>query len=82
MRQFLPRFDHVILLSAPAAVIVERLGTRTNNAYGQRPDQVARVLRLVETVEPLLRQSAGHEIDTSAPLDEVLASVLRIVSAK
>lgn len=78
MGQFLPRFDHVVLLSAPAAVIVERLATRTTNAYGKRPEEVARVLGLVETVEPLLRRIAGHEIDTSAPLDEVVATLLRI----
>ena len=36
MGQFLPRFDHVVLLSAPAAVIVERLHTRTTNAYGKQ----------------------------------------------
>jgi shikimate kinase len=78
MGKFLPQFDHIILLSAPADVIVERLSTRTSNPYGKHPDQVARVLGLLETVEPLLRRSAGHEIDTSAPLDDVVATVLRI----
>jgi shikimate kinase len=79
MGKFLPQFDHVILLSAPAAVIVERLNTRTNNPYGKHPDEVARVLGLRETVEPLLRRAAGHEIDTSARLEDVVASVLRLV---
>lgn len=81
MGQFLPQFDHVILLSAPAAVIVERLATRTTNAYGQRPEEVARVLSLIETVEPLLRRVATHEIDTSASLEEVVAAVLQLVQA-
>lgn len=76
MRKFLPQFDHVILLSAPADVIVERLCTRTNNPYGKRPDEIARVLSLVETVEPLLRRVAEHEIDTSACLEDVVANVL------
>jgi len=31
MGKFLPQFDHVVLLRAPAEVIVERLGARTNN---------------------------------------------------
>ncbi len=79
--RFYPRFDHIILLSAPAAVIVERLATRTNNPYGKRPEEVARVLDGIETVEPLLRQGAGHEIDTSAPLDRVVERVLEIVRA-
>lgn len=54
MGKFLPQFDHVVLLSAPAAVIVERLATRTNNSYGKHPDEVARVLGLLQTIEPLL----------------------------
>lgn len=79
MGQFLPQFNHIVLLSAPADLIVERLSTRTGNSYGKRPEEVARVLSLQETVEPLLRRAAGHEIDTSADLDDVVASLLRLV---
>ncbi|HEX6606741.1 MAG TPA: AAA family ATPase [Chloroflexia bacterium] len=79
MVQFLPQFDHVVLLSAPASVIAERLANRTTNDYGKQPDEVARVLDQQHTVEPLLRRAAGHEIDTSAPLEQVLATVLQIV---
>jgi shikimate kinase len=79
MGQFLPRFNHVILLSTPADVIVERLGSRTNNRYGKCPDEVARVLELLQTVEPLLRRVATHEIDSSASVDEVVAAVLGLV---
>jgi shikimate kinase len=82
MGQFLPQFDHVVLLSAPADVIVERLRTRTNNPYGKHPDEVARVLDLMETVEPLLRRAAGHEIDTSVCLDDVVAAVLRLAQSQ
>src|SRR5215471_11283565 len=73
MGKFLPQFDLVVLLSAPADVLVERLRTRTTNPYGKHPTEVARVLELVERVEPLLRRAAGHEIDTSVPLEEVVA---------
>ena len=79
MGKFMPQFDHVVLLSAPAEVIVQRLATRTTNAYGKRPEEVARVLDLIETVEPLLRSVAGYEIDTSAELEEVVATVLQLV---
>ena len=82
MAPFLPQFDHIILLSAPPNVLVERLRTRTNNAYGQHPDEVARVLGLKDCVEPVLRSVAGHEIDTSAPLDHVVTEVLRLVQAQ
>lgn len=77
--RFYPQFDHIILLSAPAEVIVERLATRTSNPYGKRPEEVAQVLDGIQTVEPLLRQGAGHEIDTSVPLELVVARVLEIV---
>jgi dephospho-CoA kinase len=80
MVQFLPQFDHIVLLSAPSDVIAERLATRTTNDYGKQPDEVARVLDQIRTVEPLLRRAAGHEIDTRAPLVEVVATVLQIVT--
>jgi hypothetical protein len=57
---------------------VERLATRTTNQYGKRPDEVARTLSLMQTVEPLLRRAADDEIDTSAPLDAVVAGILRL----
>ncbi len=79
MPKFFPQFDHIILLSAPADVIVERLCSRTNNPYGKQPGEIARALSLVETVEPLLRRAAGHEIDTSASLEAVVATLLRLV---
>jgi dephospho-CoA kinase len=81
MGTFLAQFDHVVLLSAPAEVIVERLAARTTNAYGKRPEEVARTLELIETIEPLLRRAADREIDASAPLDEVLATLLRIAQS-
>jgi dephospho-CoA kinase len=76
---FYPQFDHIVLLTAPADVIVERLATRTTNPYGKRPEEVARVLALQQTVEPMLRRSAGCVVDTSGPLDQVVATVLRHV---
>jgi dephospho-CoA kinase len=79
MVKFYPQFDHIILLSAPAPVMVERLSTRTNNPYGKQPHEVARILRLKQTVEPRLRATAGQEIDTTAPLDQIVAAVLRLV---
>lgn len=75
------RFDAIVLLSAPRDVVLERLATRTNNAYGKRPEEVAAVLGYMETVEPRLRRVAHHEVDTGAPLDEVVARVLDLVGA-
>ncbi|GEP94764.1 AAA family ATPase [Chitinophaga cymbidii] len=76
MGKFLPLFDHVILLSAPPAIITERLATRTNNPYGKDPQEMARVLILIDTIEPLLRKIATHEVDTSVHINEVVAGIL------
>jgi shikimate kinase len=81
MGKFLSQFDHVILLSAPAQVIVDRLTNRTNNQYGKQPEEMERVLAQIETVEPLLREASGHEINTSAAIKEVIVRVLQITQA-
>lgn len=80
--KFHPQFDHIILLSAPAKVILARLASRTNNPYGATPRTRARVLEHLRTVEPRLRRAAGHEIDTRASLEEVAARVLRIAQSR
>ncbi|GAA1970888.1 GrpB family protein [Amycolatopsis minnesotensis] len=72
-------FDHVVLLSAPARVIVERLTTRTTNSFGKDPGELARTLELQETIEPLLRDGADLELDTTAALDHTVEAVLRHV---
>jgi shikimate kinase len=77
--KFRAQFDHIILLSAPTPVLVERLATRTTNPYGKHPDERARILGHVQTVEPLLRRAATLEVDTSVPLDQVVEAILRHV---
>jgi shikimate kinase len=77
--RFYAQFDHVVLLTAPAAVIAKRLATRTTNPFGKDPDQLARTLLLQQEVEPLLRRGADFEVDTTAPLEEVVAAILRHV---
>lgn len=74
---FYAQFDHVVLLVAPPALIAERLASRTTNDFGKDPNQLARTLRLQEEVEPLLRRGADLEVDTTAPLGEVIAVILR-----
>ena len=77
--KFYAQFDKVILLSAPAEVIGQRLRTRTNNNYGKHPDEMAETLGYLQTVEPLLRRSANHEIDTTAPLEDVVQTILHLL---
>jgi shikimate kinase len=78
--KFYPQFDHIVLLTAPTAVISERLRTRTNNPYGKDATELARVLALKETVEPALRRAADLEVDTSVPIEEVMRRILDLVS--
>ena len=77
--KFYGQFDHVVLLSAPVHVLVERLATRTTNPYGKNPAELARILGHVRTVEPLLRRTASLEVDTSAPVEQVIETILGFV---
>jgi adenylate kinase family enzyme len=76
--RFHGQFDYVVLLSAPAPVMVERLTNRKGSRYGTHPEEVARSLQFKETVEPRLRAVAHLEVDTSAPLDEVVAAIIKL----
>lgn len=73
---FYPQLDHIILLTAPVPVLVDRLTTRTTNPYGKHPEELAEVLRHKQDIEPLLRKGATLEIDTSSALDRVVESIL------
>lgn len=79
--RFHRRFDLIILLSAPAEVLVERLASRTSNSFGKSPGELERVLDDLRAVEPRLRKAADHEIRTTKPLIDVVAEVLRVASA-
>ena len=76
---FHPRFDQIILLSAPVETVLERLSTRITNPFGKSAAERQQVLDDTATVEPLLRGVADHEVVTTAPLDEVVSTVLRLV---
>lgn len=77
--KFYPLLAQVILLSAPVDVLMERLATRTTNPYGKDPEELARIMEHVETIEPLLRQTSTAEIDASQPLNDVIEEVLRLI---
>jgi dephospho-CoA kinase len=77
--KFHPQFDQIILLSAPTETLVQRLATRTTNSYGKNPEELRRFLNDLETVEPLLRRVASHEVRTTMPLHEVVSTILRLV---
>ena len=76
--KFYPQFDAVVLLSAPADVILRRVDARETNDHGKTDAQRDLIVHDLATVEPLLRAGATAEIDTSAPLEEVVDALERI----
>ncbi|MDQ1074181.1 MULTISPECIES: AAA family ATPase [Microbacterium] len=75
---FSDRFEHVVLLSAPAEVLLERVRARANNAYGHTAAQQQEILAYVTAVEPLLRRSATLELDGTLPVGELADVVARL----
>lgn len=76
---FYPWFEHVVLLSAPVEVLLERIATRTTNPFGKSEEERAKVLADLAEFEPVLRASATAEIDTSMPLDGVVRQLEKLV---
>ncbi|RKQ84886.1 shikimate kinase [Solirubrobacter pauli] len=74
-------FDVRVLLTAPEALLVERLRERRSNPYGRNASERAQVLDDLATVEPLLRRSADLIVDTTASPADVADAVLRHVRA-
>lgn len=58
-------FDYRVLLTAPKSVLVQRLRTRTGNAYGRDSGELAQVLADLAEIEPLLRRSADLVLTTT-----------------
>jgi shikimate kinase len=79
MGRLFPLIDTVILLSAPVATIMERLRTRSPASYGSVAEERRRVSDLISTIEPLLRKSADHEIDTRRPVHATVDEIVRLV---
>ena len=79
--QFYALFGRVILLSAPPGVLAGRLAAGTSNPYGKAPEDLSRIAGDVQAVEPLLRRAAGHEVQATVPLTEVVTAILRLVGA-
>lgn len=70
--RFYARFDEIVLLSAPAEVLLRRIAARTTNSYGKTSEQRELVLRDLAEVEPLLRRTCTVEIDATRPLISIV----------
>src|SRR4051794_41092134 len=67
-------FDRRGLLTAPRAVLAERL--RARGGYGAGAAELAQVLADLDEVEPLLRRSADVVLTTTEPIARVADRVL------
>ncbi len=76
--RFYDRFDAVVLLSAPAEVLLARVAARATNDYGKSQEERELILTHLREVEPLLRATCTHEIDSTLPLEEVVERLIEI----
>jgi shikimate kinase len=79
--RFYDRFHHVVLLSAPLAVLIERVVGRSNNPYGKTAEQQADIESYVREVEPLLRRGATVTLDGRRPVGELADVVEQLIIA-
>lgn len=73
-------FDYRVLLTAPTPVLMQRLATRTINAYGRSPTERAQILDDIAEVEPLLRRSADLVLTTTVPERELADALLQRIA--
>ena len=79
--RFYPRFAAVVLLSVPEQVLLDRVASRTTNAFGKTEAERARILGDLHEVEPLLRGGATAEIDTRISAAEIADRLEAIAAA-
>ncbi|MQM26164.1 shikimate kinase [Glycomyces sp. NEAU-7082] len=77
--RFYHRFDHVVLLSAPTAIVLQRLASRTGDRSVQSPAERLQVIADLTEFEPVLRETATLEIDTTVPVETVVEDLLALV---
>ena len=70
--KFYKLFDALVLLTAPLEVLLERIETRDTNDFGKNPQERTQILADIEEIEPLLRKTSSHMIDTNRPLSDVV----------
>ncbi len=78
--RFYDRFDHVVLLSAPLGVLLDRVAVRSINPYGKTAEHRAEIERYVREVEPLLRRGATVELDGRRPVAELADIVEQLLA--
>lgn len=78
--RFYDRFDHVVLLSAPVHVLLDRVRLRRNNPYGTSVEQQAEITHYAQTVEPLLRNGSTLELNAQRPVPELADAIEQLIT--
>jgi shikimate kinase len=68
---FYDRFEQLVLLTVPLQVLLKRVSARTSNPYGRAKSDRDEIAGYIQTVEPLLRRGATHELDGQRPASEL-----------
>jgi RNase adaptor protein for sRNA GlmZ degradation len=77
---FYARFAHVVLLTAPLDVILDRVSSRHTNSFGHTERDREKITQDKELFEPLLRRRASLEIDTSdTPPDRIAERLIALL---
>lgn len=79
--RFYPRFDAVVLLTAPLEVILDRVVTRNDNPFGHSARDRELIAGHITDVEPLLRAGADHVLDGTTPVLELVSALEAIAAA-
>lgn len=75
---FYARFDAIVLLTAPAEVLLSRVAGRTTNTYGQTQLERAEIVADLAEIEPGLRTACTHRLDATRPLAAIVADLIAI----
>ena len=78
MEELFPLIDTVVLLSVPIDTIMHRVSARTSGGYGRVEEERRKIAELIEMIEPLLRESADHEVDSSGPVEATVDRILEL----
>ena len=76
MVDFLPRFDSIVLLTAPSSVLLQRVAERANNPFGKAAPERQRIEFDIAQIEPRLRTICDVEINTDGDLELVIHQLL------
>jgi len=69
-------FDRVVCLVADDETIIHRLATRTTNAFGKHPEELAATLGWNQVMESRYRAAGAAIVDATRPLADVVDDVL------